>query len=117
MSGATDCRHLVLMPRQSSRLRGIRAEDDNQGQDPPPAPQNWQQILTELEARLKKTEEELSQLRQQAPPQVTGLPLQQSVAPAPVQPVVENRLEPQYERFRKQQPPTFEGGTDPLRAE
>ena len=107
----------VEMPRQSSRLRGSRAEDDNQGQDPPPAPQNWQQMFAEMEARLQRTEEELRQLRQQATPQVTGLPIQQVVAPVPVQPVVENRWEPLYERFRKQQPPTFEGGSDPMRAE
>ena len=117
MGGVTDCRHLVAMPRQSSRLRGIQAEDDNQGQDPPPAPQNWQEILAEMEARLKKTEEELSQRRQPAPPPATELPPPPRVVPAPVQPVTGNRLEPLYERFRKQQPPTFEGGADPLLAE
>ena len=110
MSGVTDCRHLVAMPRQSSRLCGIQAEDDNQGQDPPPAPQNWQEILDEMAARLKKTEEELSQMRQPAPPPATELPPPPSVVPAPVRPVTENRLEPLYERFRKQQPL-------PLRAE
>ena len=30
---------------------------------------------------------------------------------------VVNRWEPLYERFRKQQPPIFEGGPDPLKAE
>ena len=114
MSGVTDCRHLVAMPRQSSRLRGIQAEDDNQGQDSPPAPQNWQEILAGMEARLKKAEEELSQRRQPAPPPATELPPPPRVVPAPVQPVTGNRLEPLYERFRKQQPPTFEGGADPL---
>ena len=59
MSGVVDCRHIVEMPRQSSRLRGSRAEDDNQGQDPPPAPQNWQQMFAEMEERLQQTEEEL----------------------------------------------------------
>ena len=117
MSGVTDCRHLVVMPRQSSRLRGIQAGDDNQGQDPPPAPQNWQEILAEMEARLKRAEEELSQRRQPAPPPATELPPPPRVVPAPVQPVTGNRLEPLYERFRKQQPPTFEGGADPLLAE
>ena len=70
-----------------------------------------------MEARLQRTEEELRQMRQQAPPQVIGLPIQQNVAPVLVQPVTENRWEPLYKRFRKQQPPTFEGGSDPLRAE
>ena len=56
-------------------------------------------------------------MRQQAPSQVTGLPIQHNVAPVLVQLVVENRWEPLYERFRKQHPPTFEGGPDPLRAE
>ena len=101
MGGVNDCRHLVAMPRQSSRLRGIQAGDDNQGQDPPPAPQNWQEILAEMEARLRKTEEELNQLRQPAPPPVTELPPPPRVVPALVQPVTENRLEPLYERFRK----------------
>ena len=56
-------------------------------------------------------------MRQQAPPQVTGLPMQQAAVPVPVQSTLENRMEPLYERFRKQQPPTFEGGSDPLLAE
>ena len=107
----------VEMPRQSSRLRGSRAEDDNQGQDPPPAPQNWQQLFAEMEAGLHRTEEELRQLRQHTPPQGIGLQVPQAVAPMPAQPAVENRWEPLYERFRKQHPPTFEGGPDPLRAE
>ena len=102
----------VEMPRQSARLRGSRAEDDTQGQDPPPAPQNWQQILAEMEARLQRTEEELRQMRQQAPPQVTGLPMQQAAVPVHVQSTLENRLEPLYERFRKQQPPVFEGNAE-----
>ena len=91
----------VEMPRQSSRLRGSRVEDDNQGQDPPPAPQNWQEMFAEMEARLQHTKEELRQLRQHAPPQVTGLLILQVMAPAPVQPVVKNKWEPLYERFRK----------------
>ena len=63
---------------------------------------------------MKKTKEELSQMRQPAPPPATELPPPPTVAPAPVQPVTRNRLEPLYERFRKQHPPTFEGGPDPL---
>ena len=70
-----------------------------------------------MEVRLQRTEKELRQLRQQAPPQATGLSVQQVMALVSVQPVMENRWEPLYERFRKQHPPTFEGGPDPLRAE
>ena len=56
-------------------------------------------------------------MRQQAPPQVTGLPVQQVAALVPVQSATENKWEPLYERFRKQHPPTFEGGPDPVREE
>ena len=35
----------------------------------------------------------------------------------PVQSAMENKWEPLYERFRTQHPPTFKGGSDPLRAE
>ena len=102
----------VEMSQQSSKLRGSRAEDDNQGQDPPPAPQNWQEMFAEMEARLQRAEEELRQLRQHAPPQVTGLPVQQVAAPVPVQSAMENKREPLYEGFRKQHPPTFKGGSE-----
>ena len=45
-----------------------------------------------------------------------GVPV---VAPAagPQLAMVENCLEPLYERFRKQHPPIFKGGPDPLEAE
>ncbi|XP_062113049.1 uncharacterized protein LOC133824194 [Humulus lupulus] len=39
------------------------------------------------------------------PPAIVGLP------------VVENRMEPLFERFRKQHPPVFEGSIDPVQAE
>ena len=70
---------------------------------------------------------EMRQLRQQQQAPVVVTPV--AVAPAPpvvpaVVPEVRlapeaggQRLEPMYERFRKQSPPTFEGGPDPTKAE
>ncbi|XP_062116419.1 uncharacterized protein LOC133830457 [Humulus lupulus] len=43
--------------------------------------------------------------------------LYRAVEPVSVQPRMENRWEPLYGRFRKQHPPTFEGGPNPLLAE
>ena len=106
-----------MCSRKSTRQAGRSgAREDDQGPTPPPVPENWQQLMAEMQARLQ-SQDELIRILQQAP---SG-----SVAPAGppalvpvVQPVdVGNKVEPLYERFRKQQPPIFEGGPDPLKAE
>ena len=106
-----------MRSRKSTRLAGRSgARDDDQGPTPPPVPKNWQQLMADMQARLQ-SQDELIRILQQAP---SG-----SVVPAVppamvhvVQPVgVGSKWEPLYERFRKQQPPIFEGGPDPLKAE
>ena len=104
-----------MRSRKSTRLADRSgARDDDQGQTPPPVPENWQQLMADMQARLQSQDEHIRILRQ-AP---SG-----SVAPAGppalvpvVQPVdVGNKAEPLYERFRNQQPPIFEGGPNPLK--
>ena len=101
-----------IMRRQSER---VRAHEN--GDVPPPAPANWQEIIANLEARVQRAEEEARLARRQAPPPVpvAEVPPVQAQAVAP--PQREVHREPLYERFRKQHPPTFDGNADPLKAE
>ena len=104
------------MTRQSDRIRARCDGPQENGEIPPAAPVNWQEMFAAMETRLRRQDEELREFRRQAAqpvPEVAPPPVQ---APAPV-PVVEVNREPLFERFRKQHPPTFEGGTDPLMAE
>ena len=100
------------MARQSERLRA-----QENGDVPPPAPANWQEIIANLEARVQRAEEEARLARRQAPPPVpvAEVPPVQAQVVAP--PQREVHREPLYERFRKQHPPTFDGNADPLKAE
>ena len=108
------------MPRQPGRPRGMSAGSGrDQGQGPPPVPLEWQARFVEMEARMLRAEAELGEVRQQQ-----QQPVQLGVgAPAvvlvtePQLAMVEDRLEPLYERFCKQHPPIFKGGIDPLEAE
>ena len=103
---------IITMRRQSER---IRAHEN--GDVPPPAPANWQEIIASLEARVQRAEEEARVARRQAPPPVPAVEVPPVQAPAIVPPPREVHREPLYERFRKQHPPTFDGSTDPLKAE
>lgn len=67
-------------------------------------------------ARMLRAEAELREVRQQQQQPIqlgTGPP---AVVPAvgPHIAVMENHLEPLYERFRKQHPPVFKGGPNPF---
>ena len=96
-----------------------KGQENDHSQIPQPAPANWQQLFNDLQAIVLKQGEELRLLRQQQVPAVVNVPEAPSVS-VPVigqQSGVENRLEPLYERFRKQQPPVFEGSADPTKAE
>ena len=72
-----------------------------------------------MQARIEEQDLEIQRLRQQGAPAVP-VPVV-PVAPAPaVQAelvVAANRLEPLYERFRKQAPLVFLGGPDVIKAE
>ena len=108
------------MARQSGRLRGQEADAaEGQNVNPPPAPANWQEMFAAMEAQLRETQAELRAVRQQAAPPVPEVEIGQVEVPvhAPAPVVREGTLEPLYERFRKQHPPTFEGISDPLVAE
>lgn len=104
------------MSRAPGRPRGRAGINRNQNRDPP-APENWQELFHQMEARMLRAEAELQQLRQQVQKQVPEAGVQQVGVPAMMPQVVENTREPLYERFRKQGPPTFEGGLDALEAE
>ena len=72
--------------------------------------------MAEMQARLQSQDEQI-RILQQAPSGSVA-----PIVPPAMVPVVQtvdvgNRMEPLYERFRKQQPPIFEGGLDPLKAE
>ena len=58
-----DCRltWIVMRPRKSTRLAGTwsRTGGDDQGQIPPPVPENWQQIMAEMQARLQSQDEQI----------------------------------------------------------
>ena len=100
------------MKRQSER---VRAHEN--GDVPPPAPANWQEIIANLEARLQRAEEEARVARGQVPPPVPAAEVPPVQAPVVAPPLREAHRESLYERFRKHLPPTFDGSTDPLKAE
>ena len=76
-------------------------------------------MFNDLQATVLKQGEELRLLRQQQVPAVASVSEAPPVSvPAAEQlPEVGNKWEPLYERFRKQQPPVFEGSADPAKAE
>ena len=79
------------------------AREDDQGPTPPPVPENWQQLMAEMQARLQSQDEQI-RILQQAPSGTVAPVVPPEMVPV-VQPVdVGSRLEPLYERFRKQQP-------------
>ncbi|XP_062085905.1 uncharacterized protein LOC133792012 [Humulus lupulus] len=99
-----------MLPRQSNEPIGIenQVRSNDQGQNPPPAPENWQQMLGDMQARLQRQGEEIRQLRQQHVPAGNAASEAPSAAPVPVvqqQTELENRWELLYEQFRKQDPP------------
>ena len=61
-----------VMSRAPGRPRGRAGINRNQNRDPP-APENWQEMFYQMEARMLRAEAELQQLRQ---------PIQQQVSEA-----------------------------------
>ena len=104
------------MDNQSDCVRARLGEVEENIEVSPPVSVEWQEAMAALEARLLRTEDELKGYKEQV-----HLPI--SVAEVPqVQASVTDILmgtaegEPWYERLQSQYPPTFEGGTDQLRA-
>ncbi|KAM6559796.1 hypothetical protein CsatA_029035 [Cannabis sativa] len=104
------------------RARGRGDENPPQAAQAPPADQgapNWELRFAEMQARIEEQDLEIQRLRQQGAPAVP-VPVV-PVAPAPAAQaemvVAAHRLEPLYERFRKQAPPVFLGGPDVSKAE
>ncbi|XP_060959418.1 uncharacterized protein LOC133030632 [Cannabis sativa] len=77
----------------------------------PPQQEDLAQEVAHLKEEIRKRDEEALN-RQEQPNQG-----QHQFLPVQYMPVPEGRWEPIYERFRKQHPPNFEGGSDPMEAE
>ncbi|KAM6551622.1 hypothetical protein CsatB_001430 [Cannabis sativa] len=77
----------------------------------PPQQEDLAQEVSRLREEIRKRDEEAHN-RQEQPNQG-----QHRFLPVQYMPVPEGRWEPIYERFRKQHPPNFEGGSDPMEAE
>ncbi|KAM6557670.1 hypothetical protein CsatB_004689 [Cannabis sativa] len=77
----------------------------------PPQQEDLAQEVARLKEEIRKRDEEAHN-RQEQPNQG-----QHQFLPVQYMPVPEGRWEPIYERFRKQHPPNFEGGSDPMEAE
>ncbi|KAM6551560.1 hypothetical protein CsatB_001368 [Cannabis sativa] len=75
--------------------------------------------LQKMQTRINEQEVVIRQLRQQGAPAVPVLEIPMAPAPAvQAEPVVgTKRMEPLYERFRKQAPPVFLRGPDVMKAE
>ena len=125
-----------MNPNDTSMSAGPSDQDqtgNNQSQvhEPTPAVQppqvDLQQVVLQLQASMAVMQAQMQQMFQQqqqgpaAIAPVVAAPPQAVPAVVPeVHPVPEaggHRLEPIYERFRKQSPPVFEGGPDPTLAE
>ncbi|XP_060969706.1 uncharacterized protein LOC133036944 [Cannabis sativa] len=116
-----------MPPRRSVRVGRGRGRGRGQGQgrddgginEPPQAPQGWEERIAALEGIIHRQDEELRQLRRQPEPPVQIRQDAENRDPpaAVVYPAKEARHELLAERFRKQHPPEFEGGIDPVVAE
>ena len=82
------------MKRQSERVRAHK-----NGDIPPPAPANWQEIIANQEARVKRAKEEATIARGQVPPPVPVAEVPPVQAPVVAPPLREVHKEPLYERF------------------
>ena len=75
------------MVRQSEHIRARCDEPEENGNAPPPAPANWQEMLAAMEARMLRAEEEARMYRRQVErhaPEVVAPSVQ---APPPMPPV------------------------------
>ena len=106
-----------MIPRQTDSSVGQveQGHNDKQGQEndqnqiTQPALDNWQQLFTDLQARVMRQEEEICLLRQQQVPTGKVLPEAPPAAVPKIEQPIEDgsKWEPLYERFRKQHPPIF----------
>ncbi|KAM6550270.1 hypothetical protein CsatB_000078 [Cannabis sativa] len=113
-------RRSVRVGRGRGRGRGQgQGRDDGGNNEPPQAPQGWEERIAALEGIIHRQDEELRQLRRQPEPPVQIRQDAENRDPpaAVVYPATEARHELLAERFRKQHPPEFEGGIDPVVAE
>ena len=91
-----------MHPRKSTQLAGTRSGtgNDDQGQIPPLVPENWQQLMADMQARLQSQDAQIRILRQQAPSGSAALIVPPAVVPVEQPGEVVNKWEPLYERFR-----------------
>ena len=83
---------IFIMRRQSER---VRAHEN--GDVPPPAPANWQEIIANLEARVQRAEEEARIARGQVPGPVPAAEVPPFPAPVVAPPLRDVHREPLYE--------------------
>ena len=104
-----------MPPRRRVRNGGpsdaAQGAEGNQGSHP--LLREWQILMADMQARMANQEEELQRLRQQVMTANFGNrePL------AAVAAGTGSHWKALYERFRKQHPPVFVGGSDPLQAQ
>ena len=95
------------MRRQSGCIRAKLGKAEENGDAPPPAPANWQEMFAAIEARMPQADEELGMYMHQVSPRIPEAVSPPVQAPTPVAPGREVWRELFYERFRKQHLPVF----------
>ena len=101
--------------RRGARTGGpsVAAKGARGDQGSLPLSQEWQILLADMQARMANQDVEIRRLRQQIQSGNSG----NGESSAAVAAGNGSHWEAQYERFRKQHPPTFVGGSDPLKVE
>ena len=109
-------------PSDQDQTRNNQSQARELAPAAPPPQVDLQQVVLQLQASMAAMQNQFQQLQQQqqqgpvAVAPVVAVPAQ-AVIPAEVPEAGGQRLEPVYERFRKQSPSTFDGGADPTEAE
>ena len=104
------------MDNHSDCVRARLAEVEENIEVSPLVSVEWQEAMAALEARVLRTEEELKGYKEQVDLSVPVAEVPQVQASVSDIPMGAAEGEPWYEKLRSQYPPTFEGGTDQLRA-
>ena len=104
------------MDNQSDCVRARLGEVEENVEVLPLVSVEWQEVMAALEARVLRTKDELKGYKEQVDLSVPVAEVPQVQASVTDIPMGAAEGEPWYEKLRSQYPPTFEGGTDQLRA-
>ena len=104
------------MNNQSDCVRARLGEVGENIELSPTVSVEWQEAMAALEARVLRTEDELKGYKEQVDLSVHVAEVPQVQASVTDIPMGAAEGEPWYEKLRRQYPPTFDGGTDQLRA-